>query len=87
MLKEIKYIFYILIIFFFTFFCFRYYFSDENFKNSFRVMSKIDDKIKNNEKNLIILKSDTENIVQYLDGNINENEENYKFWELLQNNK
>ena len=87
MIKEIKYITYILIIFFFIFFCLRYYFSEQNIKNSYRVISKIDDKIKINEKNLIILESDTENIIEYSDGNINESKKGYKFWELLQNNK
>ena len=87
MIKEIKYIFYIIIIFFFIFFCFRFYFSDQNIKNSFKIINNIDNDIKVNEKNLVILNSDTEKIIEYSNENLNEKKKNYKFWELLQNNR
>ena len=72
MIKEIKYIFYIIIIFFFIFFCFRFYFSDQNIKNSFKIINNIDNDIKVNEKNLVILNSDTEKIIEYSNENLNE---------------
>ena len=83
MLKEIKYLFYIISIFFFIFFCLKYYFSDEYKKIYYRTMNEIDKKIKINEKNLIILNSDTDNIIEYVDGNLDEKTKKYKFWELL----
>ena len=86
MIREFKYLFYILIIFFFIFFCCRYYFSEENKKNFFRSISLIDEKIKKNEINIITLKNDTENIIEYLNENINEDKKEYKFWELLKKN-
>ena len=46
MIKELKYLFYIVIIFFFTFFTVRYYISDENYKKSYRSLSLLDKKIK-----------------------------------------
>ena len=86
MLKEFKNLFYIYFIFFFIFFCFRYYFSESNKKNSYKSLNSIDDKILMNDKNLIILKSDTENIIEYIDEKNNEKEKDYKFWELLKKN-
>ena len=83
MLKEIKYLFYIICIFFFIFFCLKYYFSDEYKKIYYRSMNEIDKKIKINEKSLIILNSNTNNIIEYVDGNLDEKTKKYKFWELL----
>ena len=45
MLKEIKYLIFLLLIGFFIFFTGKYYFSDDNKKNSFRSLSNIDKKI------------------------------------------
>ena len=36
-----------------------------------------------NEKNLFVLDSDTDNIIEYVDGNLDEKTKKYKFWELL----
>ena len=46
MLKEIKYLIFILVISVFIFFTGRYYFSDENLKNSYRSYKNNDEKIK-----------------------------------------
>ena len=46
MLKEIKYLVFIVIISIFIFFTGRYYFSDENIKNSYRSYKNIDEKVK-----------------------------------------
>ena len=86
MIKEIKYLFYIIVIFFFIFFSIRFYISDENKKNFFRSINQIDDKIKKNEENIIILKNNTENIIEYIDLDKNEKINQPKFWELLQKN-
>ena len=86
MFREIKNLLYIFFIFFFIFFCVRYYFSDDNIKNSFRSINSIDDKISTNDKNLIILKNNTENIIEYIGEKNNENEKEFKFFELLKKN-
>ena len=85
MLKEIKYLLYIIIIFFFIFFTSRYYFSDENKKNLFRSISQIDKNLKKEQKNIIVLNSDTENIIEYVKNKKNLKENNFKFWTLIEN--
>lgn len=88
MFKEIKIFFYIISISLFLFLTTKYYFSDANIKNYFRNINNIDDTIKNNSQNLLILESDTDNIIDY-DVADNENKKNKKFsfWELLGNNE
>ena len=86
MIKEIKYLIYILIIFFFIFFSLRFYFSENNKKNYFRSINLIDEKIKKNEANIIILPNDTKDIIEYLNENIDEDKKEYTFWELLKKN-
>ena len=84
MLKEIKYLFYILTIFIFLFFTVKFYFSEKNIKNSYRSVDLIDDNIKQNQENIIVLKNDTKNIIEYIEENSDDKESEYKFWELLQ---
>ena len=84
MLKEIKYLFYILTIFIFLFFTIKFYFSEKNIKNSYRSIDLIDDNIKQNQENIIVLKEDTKNIIEYIEENSDDKESEYKFWELLQ---
>ena len=86
MLKELKYFFFILIIFIFIFFIGRYYFSDQNKKNIYRSINKIDLNIKKLSENLHILKSDTDNIIEYIENDITKEKKKYYFWELLLNN-
>lgn len=85
MLKELKYFFSILIIFIFIFFIGRYYFSDQNKKNIYRLISKMDQNIEKLSKNLHILKSDTKNIIEYVENDKNKKKKKYYFWELLNN--
>ena len=85
MLKELKYFFFILIIFIFIFFIGRYYFSDQNKKNIYRSINKMDQNIEKFSKNLHILKSDTENIIEYVENDKNKKKKKYYFWELLNN--
>ena len=85
MLKELKYFFSILIIFIFIFFIVRYYFSDQNKKNIYRSINKMDQNIEKFSKNLHILKSDTKNIIEYVENDKNKKKKKYYFWELLNN--
>ena len=66
MLKEIKYLIFVVIIILFLFFTGKYYFSNENIKKSYRSYKNIDEKIKVYSKNLPLLKNDTENIIEYV---------------------
>ena len=59
MLKELKYLLFLIVIVLFFFLSFKYYFSNENKKNSYRSLKNIEDKTKNYSRNLILLKSDT----------------------------
>ena len=45
MIKELKIVFFILVIIFFLIFTLRFYFSDENKKNTFRSINNINNKI------------------------------------------
>ena len=85
MFKEFKYLLYLIVIFFFIFFTVRYYISDENKKNSYRSFNQIDKKLEITTKDLIILKSDTENIIDFVEYKNNKKTEKYSFWELLYN--
>ena len=87
MLKELKYFFYILIIFIFLFITVKFYISDDNKKNSYRSYKEIDDKISIYSQNLILLKNDTNDIVEYVEKTIDKNKKNYNFWKLLNNNE
>ena len=86
MIKELKYLIYILSIFFFVFFTYRYYFSDEYKKNYYRSLSNHEENVEKLNEKLLILESDTDNIIQYKDTNLDNNEKEYKFWELLKKN-
>ena len=64
MIKELKNLFYILIIFFSLFYISKYYFSDNYKKKSYRTLSLLKNDVNKDNINLIILKSDTENIIE-----------------------
>ena len=82
MLKEIKYLIFIVVIALFIFLTGKYYFSDENKKKSYRSLQSIDNKVDIYAVNLQVLKSDTENIIEYIE-NTNQNKKTYNFWKLL----
>jgi len=86
MIKELKYPFYILSIFIILFFILKFYFSNDNKKNSYRSLKLTDDKIITFSKKLILLKSDTNNVVEYVEKTIDKNKKDYNFWKLLTNN-
>ena len=83
MIKELKYVFYLITIFFFIFFVSRYYFSDENKKKSYRSFQSINKKNAAFASNLSILESDTENIIEYVENKVGQNKKTYHFWKLL----
>ncbi|MDA7771036.1 hypothetical protein N8898_02035 [Candidatus Pelagibacter sp.] len=85
MLKEIKYLIFVVIIILFLFFTGKYYFSNENIKNSYRSYKNIDDKIKVYSKNLPLLKNDTENIIEYVKQTDKKKKKKFNFWKLLEN--
>ena len=85
MLKEIKYLVFIVVISIFIFFTGKYYFSDENIKNSYRSYKNIDQKIKDYSKNLPLLKNDTENIIEYVKQTDKKKKKKFNFWKLLEN--
>ena len=87
MIKELKYVAYLFVIFFFIFFTLKYYFSDENKKNSYRSIQFIDKKNDVFVTKLSLLESDTENIIEYVENNVNQNKKTYHFWKLLIGNE
>tara|TARA_B100000767_G_scaffold256803_1_gene264148 strand:- start:167 stop:430 length:264 start_codon:yes stop_codon:yes gene_type:complete len=87
MLKELKYLLYLLVIVLFLFLSLRYYFSDDNKKNSYRSYKQIHEKITKYSQNIVLLKSDTINIVEYVKKTSDKNKKNYNFWKLINNNE
>ena len=85
MIKELKYLFFILVIFFFIFFTVRFYFSNENIRKSYRSTSLLEENIKESEDSLILLKNDTENIIEFVEYKNNKKAKKYSFWKLLYN--
>ena len=87
MLKELKYLSFLIFILLFFFLSLKYYFSDNNKKNSYRSFKLIDDKIFNYSNNLILLENDTMDIVEYVEKTIEKNKKNYNFWKLINDNE
>ena len=83
MLKEIKYLIFLLFISFFIFFTGKYYFSDDNKKNSFRSLSNIDKKIDIYSEKLPVLENDTKDIIQYVENISDNKKKKFNFWKLL----
>ena len=86
MLKELRYLFYILIVFLFSFLNLKFYFSDTNKKNSYRSFKEIDEKIITYSQKLILLKNNTGNVVKYVEKFTDKNKKNFNFWKLIINN-
>mgnify|MGYP005699702497 FL=1 len=87
MLKEIKYLIFIVVISVFIFFTGRYYFSDENLKNSYRSYKNNDEKIKLYSENLPVLENDTQDIIEYVKQTNKDKKKKFNFWKLLENDK
>ena len=87
MKKELKYFLYVVTISSFIIFVGTYYFSDKNKKNSYRSIKLYDSKIIKYNDELLILESDTEDIIEYVENNLNKDKKKYKFWDLFDNDK
>jgi hypothetical protein len=87
MLKEIKYLIFVLITSFFLFFTIKYYFSDSNKKRSYRSLNMIDQKINIYADKLPVLDDDTKNIIEYVEQSNNNKKKKFNFWKLLENNE
>ena len=85
MLKEIKYLIFIVIILLFVILTGKYYFSDENIKNSYRSYQNIDKKIKIYSKKLPLLKNDTQNVIEYVKQTDKQKKKKFNFWKLVEN--
>ena len=85
MLKEIKYLIFIVIILSFIFFTGKYYFSDENIKKSYRSYKNINEKIKIYSKDLPILENDTKDVIEYVKQTNEKKKKKFNFWKLLEN--
>ena len=84
MLKEIKYVVYLLTIFFSIFFVIKFYLSENNIKRSNKVLLQYQNELDKKFNNLPIIKDDTNDIIEYT----NEiekfkNKKSRKYWELL----
>ena len=87
MIKELKYLFFIITIFLFILLTLKYYFSDQNKKKSYRYLNQNSKKVEDYSMKLILLKNDTNNIVEYVEKTIDKNKKNYNFWKLIYNNE
>tara|TARA_B100000674_G_C37471756_1_gene747364 strand:+ start:292 stop:555 length:264 start_codon:yes stop_codon:yes gene_type:complete len=83
MIKEIKYFTFIVVIIIFLIFTLKYYFSDTNIKNSYRALNNINKKIELYLNDIPNLKSDTENIIEYINETNTKKKKKYSFWNLL----
>ena len=85
--KRNKIFIFVIVIFFFIFFTVRFYFSDENFKKSYRSISQLDEKIKESEKDLIMLNNNTDNIIEFVEYKNDKKIKKFSFWELIYNDE
>ena len=83
MLRELKYLIFVLIISLFIFLIVRYYFSDSNKKNSYRSFNEINQKLKIYSQKLPILDDDTKNIIEYVEETSGKKKKKFNFWKLL----
>ena len=88
MLKEVKYVVYLLTIFFSIFFVIKFYLSENNMKRSNRVILQYQNELNKKFNNLPIIKNDTNNIIEYTN-EIDEfkNKKQRKFWDLIKTNE
>ena len=84
MIKEIKYLFYLIVFSIFIFLVINYYFSDYYEKKSNRKISNFLDKFNSKNIDLPLIKSDTKNIIEYKNNSDQIiNTKQRKFWDLI----
>ena len=88
MLKEIKYVVYLLTIFFSIFFVVKFYLSENNIKLSNKVMLQYQNELDKKFNNLPIITDDTNDIIEYTN-EIKEfkNRKQRNFWDLFKTNE
>ena len=85
MIKEIKYLFYLVVLSIFIFLVINYYFSDYYEKKSNRKISNFLDNFNSKNIDLPLIKSDTKNIIEYkINSEQMINTKQRKFWELIE---
>ncbi len=84
MLKELKYVVYLLTIFFFIFIVIKFYLSEDNIKWNNKVIIQYQNILDKKFINLPIIKDDTNDIIEYT-SEIEDfkNKKQRKFWDLL----
>jgi len=86
MLKKIKNIFYLVSFLIFIVLTTRFYFSEQNIKETNKSRSFYSVKIYDDTQNLPLLKNDTNNIIEYInDVDIyKKNKKKFTFWDLIE---
>jgi len=84
MIKELKYLTYVIFISIFLFLTIKYYLSDNNKKKSYRSFNLINEKIELFSNQLPILENNTKNIIEYVENTKNKKKKKYNFWKLLE---
>ena len=86
MLKKIINIFYLTSFFIFTILMIRFYFSDQNIKETNKFRSLYSVKLNNNTNDLPLLKNDTKNIIVYIDDIeiYKKKKKKFTFWDLIE---
>ena len=88
MFKEVKYVVYLLTIFFAIFFVIKFYLSENNVKRSNNVILQYQNELDKKFNNLPIIKNDTNDIIEYTNEiEIFKNKKQRKFWDLLKTNE
>jgi hypothetical protein len=84
MLKEVKYVVYLLTIFFFIFFVIKFYLSENNIKWTNKVILQYQNILDKKIIGLPIIKDDTNDIIEYTNEVEDfKNEKQRKFWDLF----
>tara|TARA_B100001765_G_scaffold51338_1_gene30117 strand:+ start:159 stop:416 length:258 start_codon:yes stop_codon:yes gene_type:complete len=84
MIKEIRYLFYLVVLSIFIFLVINYYFSDYYEKKSNRKISNFLDNFNSKNIDLPLIKSDTKNIIEYkINSDQIINTKQRKFWDLI----
>ena len=86
MLKKIINIFYLASFLIFIILTVRFYFSDQNIRETNKSRSFYSVKINNNTQNLPLLKNDTNNIIEYINDVevYKKNKKKFTFWDLIE---